>query len=115
MKSPDRFLSDATTNDRIPHRRLVMKAKGSVPAHATLATVSLSLRNSWEYRGTLELSCRSLALGCTKTTRTTSEAGRSSSQQPNTARDTTAPSAFASSSEGSFMLNHHLGESYHNE
>lgn len=43
MKSPARFLSDANTNDRIPHHRLVMEAKGSVPAHATLARYSLLL------------------------------------------------------------------------
>jgi len=43
MESPDRFLSDANTNVRIPHRRLVTKAKGRVPAHATLTRYSLPL------------------------------------------------------------------------
>lgn len=43
MKSPDRFCSGANTNDRIPHRRLITKAKGRVPAHTTLARYSLPL------------------------------------------------------------------------
>jgi hypothetical protein len=43
MKSPNRFLSGANTNDRIPHRRLGMKAKGSVSTSATLACYRLPL------------------------------------------------------------------------
>src|SRR6266705_6093655 len=70
MKSPDRFLSDANTNDRIPHRRLVMKAKGSVPAHAMLARYSLPLVAQF---------VGSAKLYCSKRVRKASKLGRSTS------------------------------------
>src|SRR5207244_13357506 len=54
-----------------------------------------------------------LDLGSTQKRRTPQEAGSTRSKQPSTPRCTTAPSALASSSQGGFMLNHQLMESYH--